>query len=270
MAATIRVMTWNIQASDNPNHSAYRIAEVINNAHADIVALQEVCENRLDQTLERLAQLGWPSGVSPALLGGATPNTWTWTSWTRRGQCGLTSPATANFGNAIVARFPTKNPGQAVLPFWTEARTLFWVEPQNLGVAMRMYTTQISPGSSENLPAPNQVDRVASFFNGQPGARILGGDFNYQPGAVTLAAIRNNNTDAGGGLAGSVTYFPVYSGTGVIPPDTKADYLWFPPNAQVVLSNPGEVIPTSVPTDDFPTPEYTSDHRPLIATFKIG
>lgn len=236
-AATFRVMTYNIHHGEGLDRKVdlERIAGVIREARADLVALQEV-----DRGVERTQRRDLPTELARLT--------------------GMTAVFENNFhyqggeyGNAILSRFPVRRhrnlhyrmlrPG--------EQRGLLQAVVEVHGREVLLLNTHLDfrPDDAERL---QNIDQIAAIIAAAgPTPVILAGDLNATPDSRTIAKVRGLLSD---------TWEKAGQGPGLtIPvrrPTKRIDYLWFTPAG---LEAVGATVPYS----------EASDHLPLVAEFRL-
>jgi len=182
----LRVMTWNIRAGLglDRRRSLVRLARVIRDSGADVVALQEVDRGRdrsegVDQAAWLGARLGMYHLVGPSIEdeeGGA-------------------------YGNAVLARHPLElvRHDQLPTPRRAEPRTAFRVRIADpLGGPIDLLTTHLGLGEAERRAQARAL--LEEWIAGReidPGVPlVLAGDLNGTPGSVTLRMLRERLHDA--------------------------------------------------------------------------
>jgi len=235
---TFRVMTYNIHHGEGLDGKVdlERIAQLIRNEGADIVALQEV-----DKGVARTAQRDFPAEL--ARLTGFT--------------CVFSNNHTfqgGEYGNAILSRFPVKRwhnlHYRMLRP--NEQRGLLQLELNVHGHALVFMTTHIDyrPDDSERWVNLDEIEAAARAYAGKP--IILCGDFNTQPDSRVSRRLAQTFEDtwAVAGQGPGFTY-PTE------PPRERIDYLWIPKDKSVVPLRAW--VPSS----------RASDHLPVVAEFSF-
>ena len=171
-SATFRVMTYNIHHGEGTDGriDLLRLAEVINQEGADIVALQEV-----DKGVERTKRRDLPAELA-ALTG-------------------MTCVFSNNFyfqggeyGNAVLTRFPVLRAG--------EQRGLLQLLVDVNGRHLLFMNTHIDyrPDPEERLLNVEEIKRVAGHYGRLP--VILCGDFNDTPGSLVHQKLKEQFMDS--------------------------------------------------------------------------
>jgi endonuclease/exonuclease/phosphatase family metal-dependent hydrolase len=215
-----------------------RIAEVIRTSGAQVALLQEVDRGmgrtqRRDLTTELAKALGW-QGVFDANLR------------TKDG---------GQYGNALLSSLPIKawknsvyaqtRPGE---PRGLLRATLLWE-----GREVDLLTTHLD-ATRDDGERRHQVGFIREALLGLPAERafILAGDFNALPDAPALAPLRERWADAWATLETSAG--PTFPSDG---PRERIDYFWY---------DAARLRPVRIRIPD----TQASDHRPLVATFRLG
>jgi len=238
---TIRVLCYNIHYGQG-NDGVYdlkRLANVINKAKPDLVALQEV-----DVVVERsgrvhqLQQLAKLTG----LKGRYGP--------TQHYQGGL-------YGNAVLSRFPIHNVQIQPLPY-TDATKQLTTYPRGAiavtvktsnGTPMRFISTHFQHNLAEDRVA--QAKAINKLFvNDDTSVSILAGDMNATPESEPVKILQEKWTNAIDKTAAPSA--PSRN------PRSRIDYVFFR-GTQLRLEN------SRVITDDM-----ASDHCPVLAVFKLA
>jgi endonuclease/exonuclease/phosphatase family metal-dependent hydrolase len=215
-----------------------RIAEVIRASGARVALLQEVDRGmgrtqRRDLTAELAQALGW-KGVFDANLRTADGG---------------------QYGNALLSALPIKawknqvyaqtRPGE---PRGLLRATLTWE-----GREIDLLTTHLD-ATKDDAERKHQVALVREALLGLPAERpfILAGDFNALPGSSTLQPLRERWTDAWPAL--EQTEGPTFPSDR---PRDRIDYFWY---------DAGRLRLARIRIPE----TQASDHRPLVATFRLG
>lgn len=237
-APRFRVMTYNIHHGEGLDGQVdlARIARLIRQEGADLVALQEV-----DQGVARTARRDFPAEL--ARLTGFT--------------CVFSNNyhfQGGQYGNAVLSRFPVKR--------WTnrhyqmlrpnEQRGLLQLELDVHGREVVFLNTHIDyrADDAERWSNVAEIETVVREYAGRP--VILCGDFNDTPGSRVYQRINQTLAD---------TWALIGQGDGfTIPADAprkRIDYLW--------ISKDDSLRPLRV----WVAPSEASDHRPVVAEFQL-
>jgi endonuclease/exonuclease/phosphatase family metal-dependent hydrolase len=245
-AAPLRVMTYNIHAGKDAaqEHNLERVAQVIREAAADVVLLQEIDRGtersgREDQiaTLARLTAMNGAFAKSLDYQGG-------------------------EYGIAVLSRFPLDSIGVIHLEVQPpQERSGGAYEPRvGLHVSARtprgdvhIVNTHLDPAAQPTYRHQEIIGLLAHIARTVPeqAALILGGDLNARPDTPEIAALTLAFTDAWTrcGTGGPGHSFPAHQ------PDRRIDYIFF--RSSHCAS--ARVIDVRA-----------SDHRPVIASVSTG
>ena len=234
--AAFRAMTYNIHHGEGLDGrlDLERIAAVIREQRADLVALQEV-----DKGVERTARRDLPAELA-ALTG-------------------MTSLFHNNFpfqggeyGNAVLTRFPVKRSTNTHLRMLRpgEQRGVMQVVVDVYARDLLFLNTHIDFRSddAERLENVAQFREVLAQYGNLPA--LFGGDFNDTPGSRTYLAMAAMFDDVWT-RAGAGEGFTIPSGA----PNKRIDYLWLRQGSTV------RPVRAWVPRTD------ASDHLPVVAEF---
>jgi endonuclease/exonuclease/phosphatase family metal-dependent hydrolase len=229
----LRVMTFNIHHGEGLDGKVdlARIAALIQQEQADLVALQEV-----DKGVLRTDQRDLPGEL--AQLTGMTAVF----ANNHRVQGG-------EYGNAILSRFPvlgmTNLHYQMLRP--SEQRGLLQAEVNVHGRPLVFMSTHIDyrPNDAERWSNVGEMEATVQGYAGK--TVILGGDFNDRPDSRVYERLSQTFTDVwtAAGQGDGFT-FPANA------PDRRIDYLWIPKTDAL------HPVKAWVPATD------ASDHRPLV------
>lgn len=234
---TFRAMTYNLHHGEGVDGriDLERIAAVIREQQADIVALQEV-----DKGVQRTAKRDFPAELA-ALTG-------------------MTCVFSNNFhfqggeyGNAVLTRFPIKR--------WTNTHLRMLRPDEQRGVLQVVLDVHgrdllfLATHIDYRRDDAERLVNVAQFHEvlaGYPGLPVLfGGDFNDTPGSRTYAAMSELCDDIWT-VAGEGEGFTIPSTV----PNKRIDYLWLGKGAAL------KPLRAWVPATE------ASDHLPLVAEFE--
>ncbi len=230
---TVRVMSYNIQHGEGADGviDLPRIAAVITNAAADIVALQEVDQRTtrsggVDQAAElgRLTGMNHYFGRSINFQGGG-------------------------YGNAVLSRFPIRQQKRTLLTRLnqtTEQRSVSEVVLDLGGTECVLLNTHLDAGAGheERLQGVAQLKDIVAGRGDRP--VLVCGDFNTRPTEPAYTTMAADLVDAWAVVgAGNGYSFPSTL------PNRRIDYFWYPPGRQTPLRG---WLPATL----------ASDHLPLI------
>jgi endonuclease/exonuclease/phosphatase family metal-dependent hydrolase len=233
---TFRAMTYNIHHGEGADGrlDIERIAALIRDERADLVALQEV-----DRGVERTNRRDLPAEL--AALTGMT--------------CLFRNNHAfqgGEYGNAILTRFPVKRWANTLLRMLRagEQRGVLQAVVDVGGRELLFMNTHIDyrPDDAERLENVAQVREVLAEYGNMP--VLFGGDFNDTPGSRTYAAMAAMFDDlwlrAGAGVG-----FTIPSRE----PNKRIDFLW------LGHGGPLRAVRAWVPRSE------GSDHLPVVAEF---
>ena len=181
----VRLITFNTHhgVGRDGRHDLPRLAKVLAAADADVICLQEVDRyfgdrsEDVDQALllSRALdmQLAWGPAIDEAPAGAATPR---------------------QYGNALLSRLPILVSDVHPLPGSGEPRSALRTMVELDGAALWVMTTHLSTHSVEERAA--QVETIAGLHTDPMATGVLVGDFNADPDAPELTALRERFTDA--------------------------------------------------------------------------
>lgn len=231
----LRVLSYNIHhAEGEDGHiSVQRIADVINDAEPDLVALQEVDVGTarvkgadLAAQIGAATRLNFRFGKAIDFQGGA-------------------------YGQAILSRYPMSEATVFLLPGRADAERRIAVSVMVTlldGRAVRFVSTHLDHLHDE-------TDRVAQAteLNRQLAAdkvpTILAGDFNAKPDSKTIGIVQGEFSDS------ATKSQPTYPST---QPTRKIDWIFFRPPVAFCATD-SEVLPVT----------EASDHRPILAVLEF-
>ena len=238
----VRVLTYNIHHGEGTDRKLDlpRIAKVIKEAEADVVALQEVdVETRRTGGVDQAAELAKLTGMT--------------------GHFGKSIDfGGGQYGNAILSRFPTTRP--TTLPLPADA-------PRENRCALAVEVTHPQAGTRFLFAAthldhlPDETARLAQVkvINGKPvgtakeGAEelpaLLAGDLNATPGSGPIQRLLERWTDA------DVKASPTFPSDH---PRKKIDYVLYRPAGR------WKVVETRVIEE-----KVASDHRPVLVVLEL-
>ncbi len=235
---TFRVMTYNIHHGEGLDRKVdlERIADLIKQQKADIVAFQEV-----DKGVERTAKRDLPAEF--AKLTGMTcifSNNYHFQG--------------GEYGNAVLTRFPITS--------WTntyykmlrpgEQRGILQLTLQVQGRELVFFDTHIDNrgDDSERVIYVDQINGLLPLYAGKP--LMVCGDFNDTPASRTYEKVATNFTDAWKAVGeGDGFSFPSER------PRRRIDFLW------ILKGSPIKPVKAWVPVSE------ASDHRPVVAEFRF-
>ena len=212
--------------------SAPALADRIDSAGADIVALEEV--NRgwdLSAGIDHFAYLRWRLPQYHAAYGRMD---------------------TALFGNAIFSRYPIRESGYGILPHLNSAlmRGYVWATIDTPKGTVLFVATHFTAYEGFDVERERQADAYAEFWAKRPRA-ILAGDYNAHPDDLTITKLIGSGLVDAGAKAGIANEFTYSSGA----PHERIDYVFVSP----------DVTPVSARILD----GTASDHRPVVVVVRL-
>ncbi|WP_165452215.1 lamin tail domain-containing protein [Paenibacillus thalictri] len=240
VANAVRVLSYNMHhgVGEDGKLDLSRIADVIKQSDADIVALQEVDNHWSDRSkyadqAQQLAGLTHMNVVFAADL--ELPP-----------ESGQT--AVRQYGLATLSKYPILASNHYELPLLTagnEKRGLLETTIRVNNAEMNVYNTHTSLISEERLL---QTQNIVEIAGAKPGPQIVMGDFNAGPDTAEMRPMASRYREAFAGAANVYTY-PVTN------PTIKSDYIFYSPDMEVMQS---EVIVSKA-----------SDHLPPFAALRF-
>ena len=237
----LRVLCYNIhygQGTDG-KYDVERLAEVINAAKPDLVALQEVDVGvRRSGRVHQARRLGELTGM--AVRYGPTQHY----------QGGL-------YGNAVLAKLPILDVAIHPLPYTESTPELVTYPRGAIAVTVRhdqfgplvFISTHFQHNLAEDRLA--QAKQINHLFAGDDHSAILAGDMNAVPDSEPIAELLtkwSNATDEENSPSAPSTK-----------PTSRIDYIFYRPSQQFRLIH-AEVIDESI----------ASDHRPVLAVLELA
>lgn len=191
-SGSLRVMTYNIQghASRRREHHLHSVAEVINSAQVDVVALQEVHRRTSSSRgVDQLQVLSDETGMEPSFGKSRTTED--------RGE----------FGNAVLSRLPLLMSRTHPLPGGGEPRTLLETELLVDQTRLHLFVTHLTAwGPLGRRNRRRQTAVVASIVEHSSLPFVLTGDFNSTPTSRELREFHSSKIVSSCLPARSVTY----------------------------------------------------------------
>ena len=234
-----RVMTYNIHHGEGLDGKVdlLRIAQLIKEQGADIVALQEV-----DKGTERTQRRDFPTEL--AELTGMTcvfSNNYAYQG--------------GEYGNAVLTRFPVVRSTNSHFKMLhaTESRGMQQLVLKVHGHELALLNTHldaVGPGDAERWSEVAEIEPLLKPYHGLP--LLLCGDFNATPEA-RVARKLNEWFDDTWALVGQGGGFTVPAEK----PRRRIDYLW--------ISKDKSLVPLKV----WVTQSDASDHLPVVAEFEL-
>lgn len=204
---TVRILTFNILhgATTQGNFDLDKLAAVIKEADADIVAMQEVdFKTKRAKGYDLVTELGLRTKMSPLF--------------------GIAMPYNGGaYGEGILTKMPILKSKNVALPHspGNEPRAALSVLVQlETGDTIRFVATHLEhqENSTDRI---DQVKKINAIFANDRFPAILAGDLNDTPESKTIAILKENWTDSS--RKSSFLTFPSDA------PDRKIDYILFRP-----------------------------------------
>jgi endonuclease/exonuclease/phosphatase family metal-dependent hydrolase len=216
--ASFTIMTFNIHHAEGLDGKVNlnRIAELLKNEHADVIALQEVDRYRLrsgyvDQARELAQLLGMHMCFSPSL---------TYT--------------VGQYGNAILSRYPIIDSNWLLLPGEKERRSLLSATLRIGSDDIQIEATHLGLSTADRTAQIAQISKTLSSIH-RP--LVLAGDFNMEADPRKLESLLNH-----------VSPIPLQKGfTPTIAGGKEIDHLF----TDMVNLQPAWSLPTTL-SDHFP------------------
>lgn len=236
---SLRVMTFNIRHGRGMDDviDLRRIARVIADAGADLVALNEV-----DRVTRRSGGVDQPAELATML-----DMHWDY--------CASIPYQGGEYGNAVLSRLPIVRSQVHRLPkLGNEARTLLHAEVEWGGGPLNFLVTHLGLGEDEQR---GQLEAIAGVVNELAGPKIVAGDFNFDvmqqdlfqhmpPGIRDAWRLQQN----GAPVWGTGDTFPADK------PEKRIDYILI--SAELTVHDPFRPIPT-----------LASDHLPVVGEVRL-
>ena len=235
---TIRVLTYNIHHGEGLDGETdlARIADVIRNTNADLVALQEVDRGvRRTDGVDQPARLGELTGMAAVFEKNADIQG-------------------GDYGNAVLSRYPIERYVNHKLPRMgeNEQRGLLEVHVRVNGREVVFFATHVDhqEDDSERLASVDALRGCVAQFKGKP--VIVAGDMNARPDGRVIERMDAFLNNAAIGSEAETLSFPADS------PDRRIDYVFYTEGTGLRAAG-CEVIDEPV----------ASDHRPVLATLEL-
>jgi endonuclease/exonuclease/phosphatase family metal-dependent hydrolase len=159
--AAFTIMTFNIHHGEGLDGrvNIKRIADLIQNEKADVIALQEVDRYRwrsgyVDQARELAELLGMDMRFAPSLIYTA-----------------------GQYGNAFLSRYPIEDSSYTLLPDSKELRTLLEIKIKVNSEPVRIATTHLGLSKEDRS---NQLARISEMVKNYDDPLVVAGDFNME------------------------------------------------------------------------------------------
>lgn len=230
LTPSLRVMTFNIQSG---RKGIDKVAELIKDAKADIVGLQEV--DRLTERAngeDQVKKLQELTGLKYAAFFKATEF------------------YGGDYGVAILSRYPLTDAEQRGLPTeGAEPRTVGRAVAQTPQGEISVYVTHLSNLFTRGKLRAQQTRMITNWMKGDHRARVLMGDFNDNEQSLAVQGVSATMAEAftQAGRGPSATYpFPII-------PDARLDYVFSTSELRA--------------TDAYVVQKVASDHYPMVVDF---
>lgn len=238
--ADVKVMSYNIHAGIGIDgvYNLRRIADVIRNADADVIALNEVHKN-YDATTNYEDQVAW---LANELDMHAEFQKTTWKA---------AIPASGNkareFGHAILSKYPIEVLNKRIYDaYTTHYHGLLETRIMINGFPMLFYATHLA---TDTTLLRLQRQQLSVWMDETYGTKILMGDLNAVPTSVNIQALKETRVDAFESQSNAYTFKSNN-------PTVRIDYILGTSN--ITFSN-SQVISTQA-----------SDHFPIVANASVG
>jgi endonuclease/exonuclease/phosphatase family metal-dependent hydrolase len=247
--SSLRVLQWNTHHGGYRTDGVYDInllATWIAKMQPDIVSLNEI---------ERFT--GWGNEDQPAriasLLQSKTGKTWYYKF------ASVTGAATGN-GNLILSRFPFVSSTSHLLSY---TRVVVQAAVSVNGRTINFFSTHLDDASSSYRLT--EISQLKSWAGGFAQQRIVAGDFNFWPGAGEYSSMSVDHYDAWAEAAKKGTAVAYSGNTAGNTRNSRIDYVWYSKSATLLSLVSAQVYDTRDASGVMP-----SDHRPLVAVYKIN
>lgn len=237
---TLKVLSYNVRHCNPPGKKGVidmeSIAKVIKDANPDLVALQEIDRftKRSGVELDQAKELGKLTGMYSYFVKAI--------NWEG-----------GEYGIAVLSKFEILDSINLQLPMMEgkagEARAVAIIKVKAKGRKILFASTHLDIVKEHR---ELQAAAITNYFAGQKLPVILAGDFNDIPGSETVSMLQDHFHITCAVLSCGKT-FPQVN------PDRTIDYIMYHPAKKFKTIN-HQVIPE----------EYASDHRPIVATFKLN
>ena len=173
----LRVMTFNIKSG---LYGLEKVAQVIEEAEPDVVALQEV-----DIGAMRSGQVDQPAQLAAA------------TGLVHRMYFQATTKSHGAYGVALLSRFPLEERSQYRLPVphGGEPRTLGHVVAQIGEQEVSLYVTHLTSMPFRDETRAAQTETISRILAADPRPKVLMGDFNDVAHGAAMACLRSELQD---------------------------------------------------------------------------
>jgi endonuclease/exonuclease/phosphatase family metal-dependent hydrolase len=235
----VRVLSYNIHHGEGLDKRVdlERIARVVEDTRADLVALQEVDKGvQRSKGLDEPARMGELTGMQPVFEKNINYQG-------------------GEYGNAVLSRLPVLSHENHPLPqsVANEQRGMLEVRVQAGGQPLIFVATHFSyyPEEVERLASVESFRKLADEKGDVP--VIMAGDLNARPDSQTVKNLNAFLSNACPPGAEGVFTFPADK------PDIRIDYIFYTRNPRVRCVE-YKVVPE----------EVASDHRPILAVFEVA
>jgi endonuclease/exonuclease/phosphatase family metal-dependent hydrolase len=245
---TIRVLHWNLHHGNDPSNvwAFPRQLEVIANANADVISLNEVEKfnasyGNIDQAAEIAKYLTTKTGK-------------TWYRYMVPASGGSTG-----IGNAIISRFPLE--GSSVCQLSGSRNAVRGGMTIN-GRTVNLWSTHLAVESASYRVA--EVTKLMSCMASFPEQRMVAGDFNAQAGTTEINKMLAEYRDAwveARRIGEAINYPGNCDGCSR---NSRIDYLFYSKGAAALVLKKAEMIDTRNAKG-----VMASDHKPMVVTFEV-
>jgi endonuclease/exonuclease/phosphatase family metal-dependent hydrolase len=245
---TLKVLDWNTHhgVGTDGTYNLQRFVTWIARSGAHVVSLNEV---------EKYT--GWGNEDQPAryaaLLRSATGKTWYYAFAQRDG-------GTNGQGNLILSTFPIEAADKTTLSY---SRSVARAQITVNGTRVNVFSTHLDADSgARRATQMAELKTWAGRFSQQ---HIIAGDFNAWPGASEITGMTAFARDAWATAKANGTAVAYSGNEAGNTRNSRIDYIWYAKSATRLTLTGAQVFDTRDSSGDMP-----SDHRPVMATFRVG
>src|SRR4051812_5560670 len=243
----VRVVTWNVHKPSDPAVIDQQMS-LVASMNPDIVVLQEVRTTVRAEYASRLAQ----HTSDPA-------DTWVdeFMAACRTANPDQTCAIDENNGPLVMTRLPKVNSSKRM--FWyadgfVDGRSIVQMAVNANGTTLNVFSVHLP---FDSVAGPQMVIELKNWAASFASPRLMGGDFNANPGDPAIASADGMTGSNGGSYVDAWVAAPG-SGDGITHGTRRFDY-WF-----------SEANGTVSPIAAAVTSSALSDHNPLLVTYRIA